>query len=247
MPAGRPGGEAPGERAKPQRGERRARPVRRRPFLIGAFGDEEPAEQDRARRDRHVQQEDERPARPVDQPATEQRRNRAGDRPRRRPAADRAAARLAGEGGAQDGEAVRQQHRRAEPLQRPGAKEDVEARRRRAEQGGEGEEQDAAEQHLLAPVKIARRAAGQQQRRERQGEGVHHPLHLGGRRVEARPIAGRATFSTEPSMKARLEARMQVARTARGYFAWPPRAAQAGCAVAGAGKRKAQAGSPGAS
>ena len=33
-----------------------------------------------------------------------------------------------------------------------------------------------------------------------------------------RPIAGKATLSTEPSMKARLEARMQVARIRRGCF-----------------------------
>jgi hypothetical protein len=31
-----------------------------------------------------------------------------------------------------------------------------------------------------------------------------------------RPIAGSATFRTEPSMKVRLEARMQVARTSFG-------------------------------
>ena len=44
---------------------------------------------------------------------------------------------LAGEGGAQGREAVRQQHRGAKPLQRAGGEEDGEARRRRAQQGGE--------------------------------------------------------------------------------------------------------------
>src|ERR1051325_1863002 len=52
------------------------------------------------------------------------------------------------------------------------------------------------------------------------------------------PIAGSATLSTEPSMKARLEARMQVARTRRGCRALPPGAAMQEAPSQGAGRAR---------
>ena len=64
------------------------------------------------------------------------------------------------------------------------------ARRRRAQHRGGGEQDDAPEHHPPPPVKVARRAAEQQQGGERQGEGVDHPLHLGGGGAEAAPDRG---------------------------------------------------------
>ena len=55
------------------------------------------------------------------------------------------------------------------------------------------------------------------------------------------PIAGRATFSTEPSMKARLEARMQVARIEAGMARLAAALARHAGAVAGGGEGEAQA------
>src|ERR1044072_9024340 len=54
--------------------------------------------------------------------------------------------------------------------------------------------------------------------------------------AKARPIAGRATLSTEPSMKARLEASMQVASTSFGYGALPPAVAAPAAPSHGAGR-----------
>ena len=64
---------------------------------------------------------------------------------------------------------------------------------------------------------VAERAAEQQQGAQRQQIGVDHPLQIApAPACRLRPIAGRPTLTTEPSTKARLEARMQVASTSRG-------------------------------
>ena len=96
------------------------------------------------------------------------------------------------------------------------------------------------EHHPLAPVKIARRAAGQQQGGERQGEGVHHPLHLGRGGVEAPPdrrqrdVQHRAVDEGEARGEdAGGEDRPRIFRLAA-------RRPQAGRAVARAGQAEAQ-------
>jgi hypothetical protein len=180
-----PGGEAPGQPGQPHRREQRTDPVRRRPFGIDAFRHRDPGEEDGGEADRQVKEADRRPAEPVDQPAAEQRRPGRHHRPRRSPDADGPAAFLALEGMAEDGEAGRQQEGGADPLQRAAGQQPGEAGAQRAEEGCGDEQGDPADQHQPPPVKIARRAADQQQGRERQQEGVDHPLHVGGAGGEA--------------------------------------------------------------
>ena len=120
---------------------------------------------------------------------------------RRRPGADRLAARFALECAVEQGEAVRQQQRRADPLQGAG-EQHLERAAQRADWRSEAEQRGPDHQPQAAPMVIAERAAEQDQRGERQRIAVDHPLDLGraATPVEAR-IAGRATLRIDPSMK----------------------------------------------
>ena len=103
-----------------------------------------------------------------------------------------------------------------------------------------------AEHHPPPPVKVARRAAEQQQGGERQGEGVDHPLHLGGGGVEAAP--DRRQRDVEHRAVDEGEARGEdaggedEARMLRRAAALP----DAASAVAGGGEGEAQGAAPAA-
>ena len=97
--------------------------------------------------------------------------------------------------------------------------------------------------HPPAAIEVARRAAEQEQGGERQGEGVHHPLHLGGAGVEAladrgqRDVEHRAVDEGEAGGEdAGGEDRVRIFRLAR-------LGRDAALAVAGSGQGVAQAGS----
>ena len=100
--------------------------------------------------------------------------------------------------------------------------------------------------HPPPPVKVARRAAEQQQGGERQGEGVDHPLHLGGGGVEAPPDRGQSDVEHRAVDEGEArgedaggEDQRRVSRLAAGLGGAGPRRRRA------SGRREAQAAPPG--
>ncbi len=82
----------------------------------------------------------------LDQPAADQRGNGGGNGARRRPGADRLAARLAFEGAVEQGEAVGQQQRRADPLQGAAGEQRFERAGDGANQRGDAEQRSTDHQ-----------------------------------------------------------------------------------------------------
>ncbi len=97
------------------------------------------------------------------------------ERADRRPGADRAAARLAGEGAAQDGQAVGHQQRRAQPLQAATGQQPAEARRDGADDRRQGEQDQPCQEHASSAEMVTEPAAQQDQRAQRQQVGVDRP------------------------------------------------------------------------
>ncbi len=80
---------------------------------------------------------------------------------------------------------------------------------------GDSEQDDTGGEGLTAASGVAHRSAGQEEGGQREGIGFDHPLHARQRGVEDDCRAGRATFTTVLSMKARLEPRIVAASTHR--------------------------------
>ena len=59
-----------------------------------------------------------------------------------------------------------------------------------------GEYDEASREHAPAAEEVGERAGGEQQRGEREGVGVDHPLQVGEGGVQSRWIDGSATFTT---------------------------------------------------
>ena len=81
-----------------------------------------------------------------------------------------------GERGGQDGQGRRGEDRGERTLQGAGADEELEALRRAAEGGGDGEADEADEEHAAATEHVGEPAAEQQQAAEGEGVGGDHPL-----------------------------------------------------------------------
>ena len=107
-----------------------------------------------------------------------------GDAAEARPGADRPGPVAGPEAGLDDRQAAGGQQRAADPLQQPRADQQLDARRDRAEQRGDGEEADAEDEDAPPPVAVAERAAEQDQRGEGQQVAVEDPLQGAGAGVE---------------------------------------------------------------
>ena len=103
-------------------------------------------------RDRQVDEEDRAPADRVDQPAAERRADRAGDRARRRPGADRPARAPRPRRRCRGCQAVGHQHRRADALHRARGEQQPAGRRQRA-----GSEASANSSDARRPASAAAR------------------------------------------------------------------------------------------
>ena len=84
---------------------------------------------DDERGDRHVDEERPAPARTVDEPAADERSDRAGDAAEARPRADGLGAIVLAEAGLEDRKASRRQQRAADTLQHPRGDEHLDVRR----------------------------------------------------------------------------------------------------------------------
>ena len=126
---------------------------------------------------RDVDQEDPPPRQGVGEDAAEQRARRAPARERRAPDAEGACPlpRLRERGG-QDRQGRRRQHRRAQPLHGPGGHQGLGSRRESAHQAGGREQRQPGDEDPAPAEQVRGAAAEQQEPRERERVGVHHPL-----------------------------------------------------------------------
>jgi len=111
----------PGEACKTQAGETSPKRIEHNRLAACVPRHEAPDHEHRQRRDRQIDIEDRAQAHAVDQPPAQQWPDRPCSGAGCGPDTDRAPTFLSLEGRAQDGEAVRQQHGRAQPLQQPAA------------------------------------------------------------------------------------------------------------------------------
>ena len=182
----RPEGQCPGQRSQGTGGQARAEPVELA-RAVHAFIDETPGDQDGGQGHGDVDIENGAPADAADQPAAQRRPDRARDRAGCGPGSDRAAARFASKGTAQDAQTVGHQEGRADALRNPCRQQDLEIGGERAAHRSQGKYHDPADQHSLATELIASRTAQQQQRRQGQQIGVDHPRQVRGATLQ---IAG---------------------------------------------------------
>ncbi len=136
--------------------------------------------------ERNVQKEHGAPARVLDQPAAGDRANRRRDGAESGPGADRSPAIRIVERRADDGEATRHEKGRADSLERPAGDQRRRRRRQATEDRRPREDDEAGEEHTLAPELVAQRAADQNEGAQEQRVGLDHPLHLGDRGVKIR-------------------------------------------------------------
>ena len=135
--------------------------------------------------DRDVHEEDPRPRERLDEDAAEQQSDsRAADRDRGPDAHRFRALGALGEGRRDDGERRGRDQRATEPLHAAEDDEELRARREPVEEGGDGEDHDADEEHALAAEEVARAASEQQEPAEDERVRVHDPLEVGVRHVE---------------------------------------------------------------
>ena len=156
---------------------RLARPIERageRP--VAALGDEAPRQPEGSSGDRQVDPERGTPADRVDEEAAERRPERGGDGGSGGPGADRAAAHGLREARRDDGEALRHQERRADPLNRARRDQEADARRHGTGERGGREDDDADDEDEPAAETVAETAADQDEAAEHQRIGVDHPL-----------------------------------------------------------------------
>ena len=148
-----------------------------------ALGDVTAGDQ-HAQRERQVDEERQAPRDAVDQVAAHERTDGSGDAAEPRPHAHRGRPVIGVERRRDDGQAAGDEQGGAHPLHRAGGDEDPDVRRQAAQDRGGREAGQAQEEHALAAVPVAERAAEQHERAEGDEVGVHHPLQLGGARVE---------------------------------------------------------------
>ena len=175
-------GEPDARRAPPRRGRCGGRPAGPRDSGTCRDGEHDAPATASGRLIRKTQRQ---PSR-LDEPAAEERADRAGDAAEAGPGADRPAAVLLPEGRLQDGEAARGQQRAADALQRPGRTSSLERRGERAEQRGGREPDDPDHEDPAAAEPVAERAAEQDQRGQRERVAVDGPLQPGERRRRGR-------------------------------------------------------------
>ena len=84
---------------------------------------------------------------------------------------------------------------------------------------GDGEERNSGRKDFAAAVDVSQRSADQKQRRQKKRIGLYNPLNVCKVARSAYCSAGRATFTTVPSMKDMLEPRMVAARIQRPFAA----------------------------
>ena len=83
-----------------------------------------------------------------------------------------------------------------------------------AQERGQGEEQDAGDEHPAAAQDVAGPAAQQQQAAEGQGVGVEHPRQVGGGEAKSARTWGRAMFTMVASRTTMSWAMQHTASTA---------------------------------
>src|SRR3954454_17509898 len=151
-----------------------------------ALRNEATSEEDDGQADRHVDEEDRRPAEPLGQHAAQQDAGGGAETAERAPDAESA---VAGcpflERRRDDREARRRDHRAADALDRASAEEAGWGARERAEEGGGGEQGGAREEYSPAPEEVGGPPAEEEQSGERKRVGVDDPLQTGGREPEA--------------------------------------------------------------
>ena len=143
---------------------------------IAALLDRAQGEHHGDRDQRQVDPEDRPPGEQPDQGAAAGRPEHGRDPGPGGPGADRLAALGALEGGGDDRQRARHQQRPGDPLQGPGADQELDRGRDRAEHRGGAEGDQPGDEHPPTPELVAERAADQEQRDHRQHVGLDHPL-----------------------------------------------------------------------
>ncbi len=178
-PAARRRGDHPEEdAAHAGRGEHGAREVG--PARHGVLGlRHDPGDADeRQHHDGDVEDEDGAPPEVFQQHAAEQRAEHHAQRGDRAPASDGGAALLGGEDVDQDRQGARHEERSADAHQSAGGDDLPRLLREGAERGGDAEDGQAHQQHLLAPEAVREAAGGEQDTGQHQGVRVHEPLEF---------------------------------------------------------------------
>ena len=135
---------------------------------VASLGHRDARTHDDDQRDRHVDEERPSPTRSVDEPAAEERTDRARDTAEARPRADGGRAIGLAEAHLDDREAPGREQRGTDTLQDARGHEDLDVRRRAAQQR-RGREPDRADEEHLAPAEtVTERASEEDQRRERE-------------------------------------------------------------------------------
>ena len=143
--------------------------------FVTTFGDR-PRADDHERGDRNVDEERPPPAGAVDEPATDERAECAGDAAERRPGADGAGPIVLGEAGLQDRQTPGREQRRSHTLQDPRRDQHAGPLGGAAQDGCDGEPDGADEEDPATAVAVAECAAEQDQRGECDEVAGEHPL-----------------------------------------------------------------------
>ena len=212
------GGERPGAGPAPvvalddpQRHRRQAERQHQRPGQVGqaavasAWLGQQPAAGEQQRgAERQVDEEDEPPAVEFDQGGAEGRPGRRGRGGGGAPEADPGRPLLGREAVEDDRQRGRRDRRRPRPLQDAEGDQRLERGRDRAEQAGEGEEAEAAEEDALVAEAVGEPAGRDQQRRDDDEVAVEHPgeqaparLREGGRDVREGDVDDRRVEEDE--------------------------------------------------
>jgi len=172
----------PSEREHDQR--RPGRVDRRAAAPSGALRHPRIEDRDHRRRERNVDVEDGPPARVLRQPPAQHRPRRHHQGRKGRPRADGPPLPFRGDGGADQGEAVRHEHCRAQPLQAARRDELPDRGGEPAPRGREREEGDPRGEDAPPAEAVAERSPRKEERRQEEGVHLDHPLRAGDVRPE---------------------------------------------------------------
>ena len=139
---------------------------------------------------RDVDQEDRTPRHGPDQVAAKQRPKRSGNTTQSRPGADRAGAVAGTKTRLDHRQAAGSEKRPADALKEPRGDEQFDVGGDRAQQRGEREQANPEYEYPAASMAIAKRAAEQDQRGQRQQVAVEDPLQRAGRRAKVAADVG---------------------------------------------------------
>jgi hypothetical protein len=151
---------------------------------VAALGHLEGADEQHGGADRQVDQERPGPGEAIDQVAAEHRAGGRGDAAERRPGADRPTTLRFRKVRAEQRQAARHHQRSADALNRTCGDQRIDAAGPRTRRRCRGEDRRADGKHPAPPEAIAERAAGEQQRCEKERVRLDHPLGLGGARAQ---------------------------------------------------------------